>query len=76
GYPRGLYGDDIHIYGRIVAIADVLDALTHERSYKEAWSFDEAAKHIINLSGIKFDPTLISLFKENLESFREIIESN
>ena len=76
GYPRGLYGDDIHIYGRIVAIADVLDALTHERAYKKAWSFDDAAKHIIDLSGIKFDPTLISLFKENLESFREIIESD
>ncbi len=75
GYPRGLYGDDIHIYGRIVAIADVLDALTHERSYKEAWSFDEAARHIIDLSGSKFDPLLIGLFKDNLESFRKIIES-
>ncbi len=75
GYPRGLYGDNIHIYGRIVAIADVLDALTHERSYKSAWTFDEAAKHIIDLSGTKFDPILIGLFKENLEKFRKIIES-
>lgn len=75
GYPQGLYGENIHIYGRIVAIADVLDALTHERSYKEAWSFDKAAKHIIDLSGTKFDPVLIGLFKENLEEFRKIIET-
>ncbi len=75
GYPQGLYGKDIHIYGRIVAIADVLDALTHKRCYKEAWSFDEATKYIINLSGTKFDPVLVSLFKENLDDFKHIIES-
>jgi putative two-component system response regulator len=74
GYPQGLYGENIHIYGRIVAIADVLDALTHDRCYKEAWSFDEAAKHIIDLGGTKFDPVLVGLFKDNLESFRKIIE--
>jgi putative two-component system response regulator len=74
GYPRGLKGEEIHIYGRIVAIADVLDALTHERSYKEAWSFDESAKYIIDLAGEKFDPVLVELFKENIDSFRKIIE--
>jgi putative two-component system response regulator len=76
GYPQGLYGENIHIYGRIVAIADVLDALTHKRSYKEAWSFDEAAKHIIDLGGTKFDPVLVGLFKDNLESFKKIVESS
>lgn len=76
GYPQGLYGENIHIYGRIVAIADVLDALTHERSYKEAWSFDKAAQYIIDLGGTKFDPILVGLFKDNLESFRQIIESD
>ncbi|MDF1878674.1 response regulator [Sulfurimonas sp. SAG-AH-194-C20] len=76
GYPQGLKGQDIHIYARIVAIADVLDALTHERSYKDAWSFEEAARHIIKLSGTKFDPHLIQLFSNNLESFKEIIEGD
>ncbi|WP_321778380.1 HD domain-containing phosphohydrolase [Sulfurimonas sp.] len=74
GYPNGLFGDDIHIYGRIVAIADVLDALTHKRAYKEAWSFEKAANHIIELSGTKFDPKLIVCFRDNLKDFRKIIE--
>lgn len=76
GYPQGLKGDDIHIFARIVAIADVLDALTHERSYKEAWSFEKASRHIIRLSGTKFDPRLIQLFSDNLEVFKEIIEAD
>ena len=74
GYPRGLKGAGIHIYGRIVALADVLDALTHERSYKEAWSFEKAAKYIIDLRGSKFDPNLVDIFHNNLEVFKEIIE--
>lgn len=56
GYPQGLKGEEIHIYGRIVALADVLDALTHKRVYKESWSFDEAAGYIIQRSGKQFDP--------------------
>ena len=74
GYPKGLQGEDIHIYGRIVAIADVLDALTHKRSYKEKWSFEKAARYIIDLSGTKFDPRLIRLFENNLEVFKEMME--
>ncbi|WP_324170570.1 HD-GYP domain-containing protein [Sulfurimonas sp.] len=74
GYPNGLFGDNIHLYGRIVAIADVLDALTHERVYKKAWSFDKAASHIIELSGTKFDPKLIVCFRDNLADFKKIIE--
>jgi len=76
GYPQGLIGNDIHIYGRIVAIADVLDALTHERSYKEAWSFDEALKFIVDESGIKFDPSLVEIFVEHSDSFKKIIENS
>jgi putative two-component system response regulator len=74
GYPKGLKGEDIHIYGRIVAIADVLDALTHKRSYKERWSFEKAARYIISLKGKKFDPRLIHLFENNLEVFKELVE--
>ncbi len=74
GYPNGLKAQEIHIYGRIVAIADVLDALTHKRSYKEKWGFEEAAKYIVNLSGTKFDPRLVKLFENNLEVFKEMVE--
>ncbi len=76
GYPCGLKGEEIHLYGRIVAIADVLDALTHKRVYKESWSFDEAAKYIIEHKGTQFDPFLVKLFEENLEKFRELILEN
>jgi len=72
GYPNGLKGDGIHIYGRVVAVADVLDALTHERAYKNAWSFEDASEFIIKQSGTKFDPALIELFKENIDKFKII----
>lgn len=75
GYPRGLKGEEIHIYGRIVAIADVLDALLEEKEYKKAWSFEEAAKYIIEQQDKKFDPRLVTLFSENLEMFKEIAEA-
>lgn len=74
GYPRGLKGDEIHIFGRIVAIADVLDALTHKRVYKDAWSFEDAVQFIVDNSGVKFEPKLVELFKNNLDTFKEIIE--
>lgn len=76
GYPRGIKGEAIHIYARIVAIADVLDALTHKRCYKEAWSFERASKYIIDLSASKFDPHLVTLFQNHLELFKEIIEED
>ena len=69
GYPRGLSGEDIHIYSRIVAIADVFDALTHQRVYKKAWSIEDAVKYIYERSGTQFDPYLIELFKENIDEF-------
>jgi len=74
GYPQGISGEDIHIYGRIVAIADVLDALTHKRSYKEAWSFDKAVNFIVENAGKKFDPRLVKLFRENIHIFKKYLE--
>ena len=74
GYPQGLKGEDIHIYARIVALADVLDALTHVRIYKKPWNFEEATQYIIERKGTQFDPYLIELFENNLESFKKIIE--
>ncbi|MCX7601124.1 MAG: diguanylate cyclase [Meiothermus sp.] len=59
GYPRGLIGDSIPMSGRIVAVADVLDALTHERPYKRAWSVAEALAEIKRQSGRQFDPTVV-----------------
>ncbi len=59
GYPRGLAGESIPMSGRIVAVADVLDALTHERPYKRAWSVAEALAEIKRQSGRQFDPKVV-----------------
>jgi putative two-component system response regulator len=73
GYPKGLKGDQIHIYGRIVALADVFDALTHKRQYKDAWSIDDAVQYIKDHSGTHFDPELVDIFIEKLPEFLDII---
>jgi len=72
GYPRVLKGEDIHIYARIVALADVFDALTHKRVYKEAWSISDAIDYIIDHSGTQFDPFLIEIFQEHIDEFISI----
>ena len=59
GYGQGLSGDDIPISGRIVAIADVFDALCTERPYKNAWAIDDAYAEIQRLSGSHFDPECV-----------------
>ena len=60
GYPRGLKGEDIHIYGRITAIADVFDALGSDRVYKKAWKMEKILDLIKYESGKHFDSTLVS----------------
>ncbi|WP_424689424.1 MAG: HD domain-containing phosphohydrolase [Halarcobacter ebronensis] len=75
GYPKGLKGDDIHIYGRIVAVVDVFDALTSHRPYKKAWSFDDALNLLKEESGKHFDPNIVNLFIENIEEIKEIYNS-
>lgn len=72
GYPNSLKGEDIHIYGRITAVADVFDALGSNRCYKEAWSDDEIFNLFHEQKGKHFDPKLIDLFFENLEQFLAI----
>lgn len=62
GYPNGLKGEEIPLHGRIAAIADVFDALTAPRPYKDAWSVEEAIKLMKKESGKHFDPQLIELF--------------
>jgi len=72
GYPKGLKGENIHIYGRITAIADVFDALGSDRCYKKAWDLDKILKLFEEEKGKHFDPKLIELFFENLEKFLAI----
>ncbi|WP_462174435.1 HD domain-containing phosphohydrolase [Pseudoalteromonas xiamenensis] len=72
GYPNGLAGEAIPIEGRIVALADVFDALTSARPYKKAWTIDEALTFIRDQSGRHFDPKLVVLFDEVLAEILEI----
>jgi putative two-component system response regulator len=62
GYPLGLVGDAIPIAGRIVAVADVFDALTHVRPYKPAWSSADAIREITSQAGRHFDPQVVEAF--------------
>ena len=62
GYPEGLVGDAIPLVGRIVAVADVFDALTHVRPYKPAWSTDAAIAEMTSQAGRHFDPQVLEAF--------------
>lgn len=74
GYPNQLVGNDIPMVGRIVAIADVFDALTSIRPYKKAWSVDKALAYLQEHAGTQFDANLVSLFIENIEQILVIKE--
>jgi putative two-component system response regulator len=71
GYPYGLRGEEIPLLGRLMAIADVYDALVSERPYKKAFTHEEAARIIADDSGKHFDPVLVSLFLGVSDKFRE-----
>jgi putative two-component system response regulator len=72
GYPNGKKGKDIHLYARIVAIADVFDALSSKRVYKDAMPLEKAIEIMKNDAGSHFDPELIELFLENADGFLDI----
>ncbi|MGB0898977.1 MAG: HD-GYP domain-containing protein, partial [Psychrobium sp.] len=72
GYPRGLAKDEIHLYGRITAIADVFDALGSDRCYKKAWPLEKILTLFREERGKHFDPRLIDLMMNNLDRFLEI----
>ena len=74
GYPKGLKGDEIHIYGSITAIADVFDALGSDRVYKKAWSDEKIINLFIEETGEHFHPELANLFLANFEKFTQIRE--
>ena len=69
GYPLGLKKEEIHIYGRITAIADVFDALGSERVYKKAWKDEDIFALFMDQKGKHFDPKLIDLFMDNIDIF-------
>lgn len=71
GYPYQLEGENIPRIGRVVAIADVFDALTSQRPYKKAWSIEEAIAWLKAKSGEDFDPQLVRLFVNQLPEIRE-----
>ncbi|SMF29191.1 response regulator [Desulfovibrio gilichinskyi] len=76
GYPEGLCGENIPIEGRIVAVADVFDALTSNRPYKEAWPVEQAFDLLLNEQGKHFDPKLIDIFFANIGQILSIKEQH
>ncbi len=72
GYPYGLKGKDIPLFGRIVAIADVFDALTSDRPYKKAFDFDRAIEIIKAESGKQFDPVVVRAFLKRINNIKKI----
>ena len=74
GYPAGKAGEDIHVYGRIAAIADVYDALRHRRCYKSAWTQEAAMEKIISESGKQFEPALVEILKSRVDKIEAILQ--
>ena len=69
GYPQGLVAEEIPLVGRIVALADVYDALTAKRVYKNAMTHDVAKSLIVDESGVHFDPDVVAAFLEAEQDF-------
>jgi len=69
GYPAGLSGESIHLYGRIAGIVDVFDALASDRCYKKAWPIERVVDYMRAQSGLHFDPALVELLLGNLDRF-------
>jgi len=74
GYPKGLSGEQIPLVSRIIAIADVFDALTSVRPYKQAWSVEDSVALIKENAGSHFDPELVAVFINNLPEILKIKE--
>lgn len=74
GYPKGLAGEDIPLFARIVAVADVFDALTSERPYKSAWPLDKAVQFLRDGAGQHFDPACVEALLKDWDQVLEIRE--
>ena len=76
GYPRNLQGEDIPIEARIMAVADVFDALISDRPYKKGWTIEEAYSEIITNSGTSYDPIVVEAFIAERRNFQNVAESH
>jgi putative two-component system response regulator len=74
GYPNGISGDQIPLVGRIVAIADVFDALTSARPYKQAWPIEKAVEYLEQQRGLHFEGRLVDLFLQQMPALLEVKE--
>ena len=73
GYPRGLRGQQIPLGARLFALIDTLDAMTSDRSYRKALSFDQARAEIVSMSGTQFDPAAVQAFLAEETTLREMV---
>jgi hypothetical protein len=76
GYPLGKSGEGISFASRVVAVADVFDALIHHRSYKDEWPVSDAVRYIVENGGFKFDPYIVAVLPDCIEAFIEIAGRN
>ncbi|NLW92044.1 MAG: DUF3369 domain-containing protein [Syntrophomonadaceae bacterium] len=76
GYPNGLQADEIHPFGRIVALADVFDALGTRRVYKDAWPLTDIFEYVSSQSGKQFEPALVKIMLEHQDAFIQIRRDN
>jgi len=74
GYPRGLKEEEIHIFGRITAVADVFDALYHKRCYKGAWPLENIIELFDDQKNKHFDPKLVEIILKNIEKYTHIVK--
>ena len=75
GYPNGISGEDIHLYGRIGAVADVFDALGSKRCYKKAWPLHEIEAFLREQRGSHFDPTIVDWVLDNMDQMAQVRQS-
>ncbi len=73
GYPEELTGDEIPISARIMALADVFDALTTVRPYKKAWNMETVVAYILEQKGLQFDPNVVEAFEKEIDAFARIL---
>jgi len=74
GYPQGLSGIDIPLGARIIAVCDSIDAMTSDRPYRKAMSFDECINEIITNTGLMFDPVVVQYIVENMSVVRKFLD--
>ncbi len=73
GYPQGLHGEEIHIFARITALVDVVDALANQRCYKKAWPIDDVIREVKKERGEHFDPAVVDAFLDSIEAYKKLL---